>query len=192
MEPTTRLTLPQIVVAVGTDHHPFDRLIEWIDDYAGIRTEATVLVQRGTSSSPANCSSVDLLPHGALCERFATSVAAVSHGGPSTVMDARMAGRLPIVVARDPRLGEHVDEHQIRFTRHLGRHGLARVAEDRESLHALLDEALTNPDHFTVPVEEASLAGVREFARVVDELLGITTPLAPPSLAGVVDERSLR
>jgi len=184
-----KVSFPQIVVAVGTDHHPFDRLVEWIDEYVAIRPGTTLLVQRGTSRPPANCDSVELLPHGELCEVFATAVATVSHGGPSTVMDARMAGRLPIVVARDPALGEHVDDHQIRFTEHLARHGMARVVDDRRSLHALLDEALAHPDRFAVPIEDASMIGVMEFARAVDGILATTTPIVPPSPAGVGDER---
>lgn len=182
---------PDIVVAVGTDHHPFDRLVGWIDDFAARRPDVSVLIQRGTSTPSTACTSVDLLPHAELCQRFAGAVVAVSHGGPSTVMDARTAGRLPIVVARDPELGEHVDDHQIRFARHLGHHGLARLADDQETLHRLLDEAMTHPDRFTVASEEASMVGVVEFGRVVDGLLETATPVRPSSPA-VVDDRVLR
>lgn len=175
----------QVIVAVGTDHHPFDRLVTWVDQWAAGHPEVSVLVQRGTSAAPGSCSSTELVPHPELCERFAMAAVAISHGGPSTVMDARLAGRLPIVVARDPALGEHVDDHQQRFAQHLVRHQLALVVDEREELHALLDRALVAPDEFSVPGHRSALVGVAEFARQLDGLLGTETPLVPNSPAGM-------
>ena len=166
-----------VIVAVGTDHHPFNRLVEWIDDWAASHPEVSVLVQRGTSLPTAECPSVELLPHAELCERFGTAAVVVSHGGPSTVMDARKAGRLPIVFARDPAFDEHVDDHQMRFADHLRRHDLAVVVDDQTALHAAIDEALAAPKHFSVPVENATISGGIEFGRVLDQLLDTVTPL---------------
>ncbi|MEM9562369.1 MAG: glycosyltransferase [Actinomycetota bacterium] len=171
----------QVLVAVGTDHHPFDRLVTWVDEWAAERPELTVLIQRGTSAPAEHCRTVDLLPHPELCERFARADVVISHGGPSTVMDARMAGRLPIVVPRDPDRGEHVDDHQLRFAGHLRRHELAEVADDRAEFHRLLEEATEFPERFSLPVDDGAIGGVVEFGRVVDELLGTVTPVVPSS-----------
>lgn len=179
-----------VIVAVGTDHHPFDRMIKWIDSWSDKHPGVSVLVQRGTSTPTVACKSVELLPHPELCERFARAIAVVSHGGPSTVMDARMAGRLPIVMARDPRFGEHIDDHQMRFAAHLDRHELAEVVDQEEALHAALDRALSAPDDFSVPVDASAITGVVEFGRVMDQLLGTSTPLTPASPAGVEFEDS--
>lgn len=176
---------PAVIVAVGTDHHPFDRMIRWIDTWAAKHPDIDVLVQRGTSEPTAVCRSVDLLPHPELCENFARARAVVSHGGPSTVMDARMAGRLPIVMARNPEFAEHVDDHQMRFADHLERHELASVVSDEQALHDALDAALADPDDYTVPIDASSITGVVEFGRVMDQLLQTTTPLIPSSPAGV-------
>lgn len=177
-----------VIVAVGTDHHPFDRMVAWIDTWAAAHPDTRVLVQRGTSAPTAKCESVELLPHPELCDRFAKAVAVVSHGGPSTVMDARMAGRLPIVVARNPQFSEHVDDHQMRFAEHLRRHELARVIDTEAEFHETLDEAIADPDGFTVPIDATAITGVIEFGRVMDRLLGIETPLIPSSPAGVEDD----
>lgn len=176
---------PKVMVAVGTDHHPFDRLVEWIDAWAFAHPEVEVLVQRGTSRATAECESVELLPHAELCELFATAVAVVSHGGPSTVMDARMAGRLPIVMARNPAFDEHVDDHQMRFADHLHRHDLAVVVDHEAALHKAIDDAMADPGGYTVPVETSAISGVVEFGRVLDDLLQTETPLTPASPAGV-------
>lgn len=184
----TTLKASTVMVAVGTDHHPFDRMIAWIDSWSAANPDVTVLVQRGTSNPTEVCPSVELLPHPELCERFARAVAVVSHGGPSTVMDARMGGRKPIVMARNPEHGEHVDDHQMRFAEHLKRHDLAAVVDQEDALHAALDAALANPDDFSVPVEGAAITGVVEFGRVMDELLGTKTLLTPSSPAGLPEE----
>ncbi|HBW18036.1 MAG TPA: hypothetical protein DEH11_02965, partial [Actinobacteria bacterium] len=50
---------PRVVVTVGTDHHPFDRLISWINDWLGQHPEHadTFFVQSGAASvRPASAS----------------------------------------------------------------------------------------------------------------------------------------
>ncbi|MEM7275108.1 MAG: glycosyltransferase [Actinomycetota bacterium] len=173
----TAFPVSNVVVAVGTDHHPFHRLVNWIDAWAAANPHVTVLVQRGTSDATAECPSVELLPHPELLERFARADAVVSHGGPSTVMDARMVGRFPIVMGRDPNHGEHVDDHQLRFAEHLRRHDLAEVVDSEAALHAAIDEAVANPHHYSVPVEGSGIPGVVEFGRTLDRLLGTSTEL---------------
>jgi len=164
-----------VVVSVGTDHHRFDRLISWIDDWRDRHPDVSVVVQAGTSPSP-RYDSRELIPHGELLELFRGASVVVSHGGPSTVMDARMSGRLPIVVARDPAYHEHVDEHQMRFAEHLARHGVAIVVDSREDLFAAMDNALADPDGFAVTADHGNAVGVTEFARAVDDLIGTRTP----------------
>ena len=168
---------PLVVVSVGTDHHRFDRLVGWMDAWAVSNRSVKVIVQRGTAASTTVAESQPLIPHGELCALFGEANAVVTHGGPSTVMDARAAGRLPIVVPRDPELGEHVDGHQLAFAEHLGRHGLAIVAENVGELDDAIRRAIDSPDLVKVSADEENAAGIAEFGRVLDELLGFTTPM---------------
>lgn len=167
-----------VVASVGTDHHPFDRLVRWLDRWAADRPDVAVFIQRGTSTAPQHVDSAEIVAHGELLRLFSSADVVVSHGGPSTVMDARSSGRLPIVVARDPEQGEHVDGHQIRFADHLAEHGLARLAGSEAALRDLLDAALDDPSPFILDraIEEAP-PGIVQFGAVVDELLGVTTPI---------------
>jgi UDP-N-acetylglucosamine transferase subunit ALG13 len=179
-----------VVVSVGTDHHPFDRLVGWMDQWAADNPSVTVIVQRGSSSPTVHAESRRLVGHRQLCDLFAAATVVVCHGGPSTVMDARAAGRLPVVVARDPALGEHVDDHQVRFGQHLARHGLARLALDFRQLEAALAAALADPASYQVPVSPAAVPGVVAFADVADDLIGARTPLAAHLVAGASPETS--
>ncbi len=162
----------QVVVSVGTDHHRFDRLIGWMDEWRRANLGVTVLIQRGTSARSEMGGCHELIPHADLLQRFAEATAVVSHGGPSTVMDARMSGRFPIVMARNPAYEEHVDDHQMRFADHLKKHGVADVVDTKQGLFDALDRAMTNPDAYTVPVTDAAAEGIHEFGRLVDGLMG--------------------
>ncbi len=175
-QPTRRSTA-EVVVSVGTDHHRFDRLVGWIDEWRDLHPEVIVVVQAGTST-PSRHGSRELIPHAELLELFRRAAVVVSHGGPSTVMDARMSGRLPIVVARDPAHQEHVDRHQMRFADHLHRHGMAVVVDTRDELFAAIDQGLADPNAFSVAADHGAAAGVAGFARTVDQLIATRTPLS--------------
>lgn len=153
--------LPLVLVLVGTDHHAFDRLVGWVDEWAGENlSRARVLVQRGTSREPSTAESVQYLEHARLQELMEQAAVVVCHGGPTTIAESRRLGTLPIVVPRDPAFSEHVDAHQMRFTRRLAADGLLLHAVDRQALVRALDGALD--DAATVRVVQT---GVDELAR---------------------------
>ena len=167
-----------VVVSVGTDHHPFDRLVQWADQWAALHPDRSVFIQRGTSAPPSRTPSDEIVAHGELLRLFSTCKVVVSHGGPSTVMDARSSGRFPIVVPRDPARGEHIDGHQMRFADHLQRHGLARLAASEHEFQQVLDAAVAAPEGYRIGHQQGEApSGVVEFGRVVDRLLGISTPV---------------
>lgn len=170
------MTLPLVLVVLGTDHHRFDRLVQWSDAWAGDHVgEARVLVQRGTSSVPVRAESVDFLDHAQLQGAMEQAAVIVSHGGPGTIAESRRQGLMPIVVPRDPGRGEHVDAHQLRFTERLEQEGLLRRAGDAEELAVLLDGALADPDSVRVgseQVDEVSLTCQR-FAQAVSAMFAI-------------------
>lgn len=186
--------LPEmIVVSVGTDHHPFDRLIDWTVRWAEDHRSVKMVIQRGTAAAPAALETHELIPHDELRELFSSATVVVSHGGPSTVMDARMAGKFPVVVPRDPAKGEHVDEHQIRFAHHLAKHELACLALTEEEFRTALNDGLDNPATFSIPRQDATAtAGVIRFGEVVDDLLGIKTRIRLSKLDGVEQRESDR
>ena len=168
MNPETKA---EVVVTVGTDHHPFNRLVRWVDEWRDEHQDVSVIVQRGTSNESRHGGSRELVPYDELCQLFTQATVVVGHGGPATVMDALGAGRLPIVVPRDPTLGEHVDAHQMRFAHHLEHSGLAVVATTKEGLFDALDRARANPADFAASVASDVSEGVTRFAEVVDDML---------------------
>lgn len=160
-----------VVVSVGTDRHPFDRLIEWIDEWRAAHPSVSVVVQHGESRKPEVAVGKDWIPHTDLRELFTRASVVVTHGGPSTIMEVRSAGHMPVVMARNPEFGEHVDDHQMRFVEHLDRNGQAAVVDTKEDLFDQIDRALADPAAFEVVPDGGLAVGVAGFGDLVDDLL---------------------
>jgi UDP-N-acetylglucosamine transferase subunit ALG13 len=167
---------PLLLVTVGTDHHPFDRLVRWagawLDGHPG---QLRCLMQTGTSTPPAAAADCQAyLEFDALQAAMAGAAAVVCHGGPGTILGARHMGAVPIVVPRQQRLGEHVDDHQVAFSRRLAAEGGGiHLAETEADLHRLLDRVAGEPAAFRAgPEDRATATAVREFGRLVDGLVG--------------------
>jgi UDP-N-acetylglucosamine transferase subunit ALG13 len=103
---------------------------------------------------------------------MAEAAAVVCHGGPGTILGAKHAGAVPIVVPRQHRLGEHVDDHQVRFSRRLAAEGGVYLAESEGDLHRLLDRVVAEPAAFRAERERRRTApAVDAFERLVDRLV---------------------
>jgi UDP-N-acetylglucosamine transferase subunit ALG13 len=178
MNPTSP-SKPLIVALVGTDHHPFDRLVRWVDAWAGAR-DARVVVQHGTARPPEHAEGVRLLPGDELAELLANATAVVSHGGPGTIAAVRAAGRLPIVVARETKRGEHVDDHQRRFVAAAAAAGDVRQVDDERSLVSALDQALADP------AAQRIEPGARDVAETVERFGDRVTGLFRPPAVTVL------
>jgi UDP-N-acetylglucosamine transferase subunit ALG13 len=169
---TPRLPDPPFVfVTVGTDHHPFDRLVRWADGWT-TRTGVACLVQTGTSVSTSHAAGADYLPYTTMTQAMSQAVAVVCHGGPATIMEVRRCGRIPIVVPRDPERGEHVDGHQIRFSQWMADRDQVVTARELEQLDDHLERALADEVAFRVDQDdEETVVAVQRFTRLVNDLM---------------------
>ena len=163
------------MVVVGTDHHPFDRLVTWVDTWLQCRPEGPVscLVQYAASAPPRVARGRPYLDHAEVEQLMARARAVVTHGGPTTIAEARRAGHRPVVVPRSARLGEHVDDHQRRFAGRLASAGLVDVADTQVELVTAVESRLgaaTVPGPTAVAAEWAESA--RRFGKLVEEVLG--------------------
>lgn len=121
-----------VLALAGTDHHPFPRLVEWMDAAATRLGDVRFVVQHGSAPAPRVAEGHAFLAHDVLEALVREASVVVCHGGPGTIMDARAAGHVPLCVPRDPRLGEHVDDHQQRFATVVGEVGVVRHVTDLE------------------------------------------------------------
>jgi UDP-N-acetylglucosamine transferase subunit ALG13 len=171
---------PLVFVTVGTDHHPFDRLVRWIDQWSTTHhADASCFIQNGTSARPEQADWADYLPYAEMEATIDRSSAVVCHGGPGTIMLCSYRGKKPIVVPRQSSLGEHVDDHQIVFSRRLAAEGEIELAETEGALRRLLDRVVAGED-FRAP------ARTRErIAEAVERFEELVTTLVPAETGGV-------
>lgn len=166
------MTNLQIFVTVGTDHHPFDRLVKWCDFWAKANPLDSVTIQFGTSSPPSCAVGFEYLEPVELAAEIARADVVVCHGGPATIAEIRSAGMLPIVVPRVSSVGEHVDDHQVRFTAHVSDAGMIKVPETQDELSGMLESARQDPAAFRVEAQgDQTARSVRLFGDLVDAIL---------------------
>ena len=165
---------PRLLVSVGTDFHPFDRAIGWVDSWLGKNPEmaARTLVQHGTSSPSKHAVNADLLSYSELQTAMEDAELVLSHGGPATIFEARKRGHLPLCIARNPMLGEHVDNHQEVFVEYLGNAGLVQPVASEEHLHQYLDDHLnTTSANRKRKGDARPPAGIEGMAQTIRELI---------------------
>lgn len=108
-----------IFVTVGTHEQPFDRLVKSIDELiTDGAIEEEVFVQTGYCTYvPEHCAWARFIPASEMRERMAAADVVITHGGPSSFIEAMAAGKVPVVVPRYKKYGEHVNDHQEAFVR---------------------------------------------------------------------------
>ncbi len=161
------------VVTVGTDHHRFDRLMDWLERWnAGNPGAVRWIVQHGSSRPMSGADGFAMKSRAELLELLRAADVVVTQGGPGGIMDSRECGTVPIVVPRLARLNEVVDDHQVAFVRQLARDGRLVAAQSEAELHAALDRAVLDPAVLSVGADTSDVSQtVERFAAAVSQLL---------------------
>jgi Uncharacterized conserved protein len=108
-----------IFVTVGTHEQPFNRLIEYIDSMKrDRRIQDEVIIQTGFSTyEPKYCIWSKLFPYSKMQENVVDARIVITHGGPASFIMPLQIGKIPIVVPRQFEFNEHVNDHQVEFTK---------------------------------------------------------------------------
>jgi len=168
---------PLVVVTVGSDHHPFTRLIGWLDEWlaAGAADRVDCVIQYGTANPPERGAPVPYLSHPELQRLLSAATVVVTQGGPMSVVEARRGGRVPIVVARSSDFSEAVDDHQSEFCARLAAAGLIKLADGAPSLVDAVEAALADPASTRVDLVDDGATGhpaaIDRVGRIADALL---------------------
>ncbi len=108
-----------VFVTVGTHEQQFNRLVKAVDELreAGSLDEEVVIQTGYSTYEPRFCEWSKLYPYQEMAKLMAEARIVVTHGGPSSFIMALQIGKVPIVVPRQKRFGEHVNDHQVEFCR---------------------------------------------------------------------------
>ncbi len=160
-----------ILVTVGTNEQPFDRLVQAAAELGG---SEPLVVQHGASRvAHGRGRWVDFVDFGELAELMRSADAVVSHAGVGSIILARRQGKRPLVVPRRMHLGEAVDDHQLPLARRLASSGMIELVEDVGLLSGLLERPARREQPEPL---EGGLAGAAELAMDIRRFLQEAVP----------------
>lgn len=160
-----------ITVITGTEKFSFHRMIEEIDAIAQ-RTKLAeeFFLQIGASKyEPSACEWVRFVQFREMVERIQRSEVVISHAGAGSTLLCLQQGIRPIVMPRQKKFDEHVDDHQVLFAKKLAERGLVRLVLDELELAEAVRDAIEHPAR----VEEHARGG-----EVVSFLQGVVSEIA--------------
>lgn len=139
-----------LLALVGTDHHPFDRMVNLVDDLLAGHDPSdgtlTCLIQYGTAQAPSSAQGKQFLAKDEVQRCIERADLVLCHGGPSTIVEILRSGKMPLVMPRDPERGEHVDGHQQRFARHMAGLGLIQLVDSVQQVRAKIEQFTAGSD----------------------------------------------
>ena len=132
-----------IFVTVGTHEQQFNRLIKAVDELKrdGVITE-DVMMQTGFSTyEPRYCKWSKLISYQDMVKNVENARIVITHGGPASFIMPLQIGKTPIVVPRQHKFEEHINDHQVEFARNVvERMGTIILVEDIEKLGEIITE----------------------------------------------------
>ena len=163
-----------IFVTVGTHEQAFDRLISHMDTLVEEgRIKEDVVIQTGFSNyEPKHCRWSKLIPHKEMRDLVNEARIVITHGGPASFMMPLLEGKTPIVVPRQFRYHEHINDHQVKFCREVvvRQKNIILVEEMSE-----LEEAINNYDEMAAKLKSGTKSGNEQFTNrfreIVEELV---------------------
>ena len=162
-----------IFVTVGTHEQPFDRLVQKMDQLVeqGVIQEP-VMIQTGYSTyEPKFCDHSKLLPFSQMQKCIDEARIIITHGGPASFIAALQVGKVPIVVPRKSELGEHVNDHQVEFSRAVAqRRNNILVVEDIETLGQVISDYDALVSQLSMGQYENNANFCEEFGALVEKL----------------------
>ena len=110
-----------IFVTVGTHEQQFNRLIKAVDELKrdGIITEDVVMQTGFSTYEPKYCQWSKLIPYQQMVKNVEDAHIVITHGGPASFIMPLQIGKTPIVVPRQHKFNEHVNNHQVEFVRNV-------------------------------------------------------------------------
>jgi len=165
-----------IFVTVGTHEQAFDRLIEYIDDLKEKEViDEEVIIQTGYSTyEPQYCKWQKLFPYQEMIKLVDEARIIITHGGPSSFIIPLQIGKTPIVVPRRLEFNEHVNDHQVDFSKAVAeRMGTIIVVENLEEL----ENTILNYDRIIKKMEKGLKSNNAKFnadlSEIVNEMFGV-------------------
>jgi UDP-N-acetylglucosamine transferase subunit ALG13 len=128
-----------ILVSLGTHQQPFERALDLVQSLT-VRDEEILIQHGSTTSRPdvPNTRWVKFMAFEDLVTAMRQAESIVCHAGVGTIMTAMQTGHTPVVIPRQARFGEHVDDHQVELATSFAGRGLVFCVTVEKDLCPLL------------------------------------------------------
>lgn len=131
-------------VSVGNATQPFTRLVEAVRAVAQ-ELPQPIIIQHGHTEKldDNNIIYKQFMGMDEFANLVASSTILIMHAGAGSILHAIRAGKIPIVMPRLRRFGEHVDDHQVELAEALHDKGKVLLVLDKEMLLSTVRDTLT-------------------------------------------------
>jgi len=157
-----------IFVTVGTHEQQFNRLIQEVDRLKGENIiKEDVFIQTGFSTyEPQNCKWSKLIPYKEMQRLNKEARIVITHGGPASFITPLQLGKIPIVVPRQSQFDEHVNDHQVDFSK--------AVLERNRNIIAVFDiedleEKIINYDKIVKQMNKTTTSNNKKFCEAFEK-----------------------
>jgi len=162
-----------IFLTVGTTKFPFSRLIKAVDEaLVNLKLGEKLIAQVGDNKYQFSYQNKEIfseVPFPKMIFYLSRARVVIAHGGVATILLAlKYAKNKPLVVPRSKKFNEHIDSHQIFFSKFLAEKKLIKVAFPDENLFAVIGDYLRHPQKLS-PKKRASSR-----KKLIKKLIGYT------------------
>lgn len=163
-----------IFVTVGTHEQQFNRLVKYMDELSNngvIKDE--IIIQTGFSTyEPKNCTWSSLLPYQEMVKNVNEARIVITHGGPSSFIMPLQIGKIPIVVPRQKKYSEHVNDHQMEFCKAVEeRYGNILIIDHIEDLKKTILDYEKIVASMCVGIKSNNAVFNEQFEKIVEGLM---------------------
>lgn len=161
-----------VLVTVGNATQGFPRLLEGVDRLAGqgFFSDKVVVIQIGNNPGfrASHCKQQDFFPMYQFAQMIREADLLICHAGAGTLIHVLQAGKVPVVMPRRKKYGEHVDDHQVELVMALASEGRVVPAYELEDLPEAIAEARRRQTQ-QVPLPPSQMLAL--VAQAIKELL---------------------
>lgn len=160
-----------IFVTVGTHEQPFNRLVEYMDKWAAEHDEEVIMQTGFSSYEPKHCEWSKLYPYSQMVELVEKARLVITHGGPSSFIMPLQIGKIPIVVPRKKEFDEHVNDHQVEFSKAVAeRQGNIIVVEDVDKISDTIEHYISTIESMPASLNSNNVAFNKKLERIAQGL----------------------
>ena len=155
-----------IFVTVGAQMS-FDRLIEWVDDWAEQESRSDIVAQIGPSSyAPRHLKVLPFMTPPEFRTRMMEADLIIAHAGMGSIINALELAKPILVVPRLCARDETRNDHQVATAQRLAAEGLVRVAHSAEELAREIQRIETEAQTVSIAstAQSSLLQRLRDFA----------------------------